>query len=47
MSGSEGGQNFLASMKVAGDVIKSFDSSVDPESGGSVHVSFEYVRARE
>lgn len=43
MNSSEGGKNFLASMKLAGDVVKSFDDSVDPESGTSVHLSFEHL----
>ena len=42
MSSSDGGENFLASMKLAGDVVSTFDSTVSPESGTQVHVSFEY-----
>jgi len=43
MNSSEGGKNFLASMKIAGDVVKSFDSSVEPEADTKNHVSFEYL----
>ena len=43
MNSSDGGKNFLASVKLAGDVVKSFDDSVDPESGSAVHLSFEYL----
>lgn len=43
MNSSEGGKNFLASMKIAGNVVKSFDSSVDPEADTKVHLSFEYL----
>ena len=42
MSSSEGGQNFLASMKLAGSVVKGMDESADPEEGEKVHVSFGY-----
>ncbi|GMH86457.1 hypothetical protein TL16_g10551 [Triparma laevis f. inornata] len=42
MPNTLGGQNFLANMKLAGEVVSSFDSSVEPEFGTKVHVSFEY-----
>mmetsp|Transcript_21304 Transcript_21304/g.44370 ORF Transcript_21304/g.44370 Transcript_21304/m.44370 type:complete len:371 (-) Transcript_21304:24-1136(-) len=42
MSSSPGGKNFLASMKLAGDVLKGIDDQLEPEAGTKVHVSFEY-----
>ena len=42
MGDTPAGANLLASMKLAGSVVKEFDDSVKPEVGGSVHVSFEY-----
>ncbi|GMH95882.1 hypothetical protein TrST_g3400 [Triparma strigata] len=42
MQNTVGAENFLANMKLAGEVVTSFDSSVEPEFGTKVHVSFEY-----
>jgi hypothetical protein len=43
MNSTSGGRNFLANMNSAGDIIKTFDASVEPERGMKVHVSFTYL----